>query len=193
MVLLEEFRSKTSRPDALVMDDNPQAMEAGCILPIVKGIRSGSLKRVLIIGNPQQLPPTRLNPRNAAAKNGEVSMMERLEAAGFPVIRLQVQYRMPAVAAPASSIPPHKRKRQLTVTAPPAASPWQPSHPAPHPEPGPSPAPVSVSAPSPAPALGPIVPLLPPGLTRDQILQVFQELEQQAGPEMMKELSRRYW
>jgi senataxin len=82
------------RSDVIIIDDNSQAMEAVCILPIVKGIAAGRLKRVLIIGDPQQLPPTRLSRRNHAASNGEVSMMERLEAAGFPVVRLRVQYRM---------------------------------------------------------------------------------------------------
>jgi hypothetical protein len=172
------FRSKllkkTSRPDALVLDDDFQAMKANYILPIVEDIRSGSLKRVLIIGDP------RLDPRNAAAKDGEVSMMERFEAAGFPVVRLQVQYRMHPVI---SSIPSHKRRKQLAVTAPPAASP-APSH-SPDPSPVAGPAPVSVAASAPAPGLA-------PRLTREQTVQAFRELEQRVDPETMKELCRRY-
>lgn len=83
----------SSRPDAIIMYDDSQAMEASCILPIVKGIETGRLKRVFVIGDPQQRPQPRHNTRNRnlAARNGEVPMLERLEAAGFPVVRPKVQ------------------------------------------------------------------------------------------------------
>lgn len=61
---------------------------------IVHALRGEQLANVLIIGDDMQLPPTLISNVNPAKANGEVSLMERLSAAGWPVIELLEQYRM---------------------------------------------------------------------------------------------------
>ena len=63
-------------PEALIMDEGSQMNEARAVFPIVHALKAGKLQRVLIIGDPDQLPPCRLNPRNPASAAGEVSLME---------------------------------------------------------------------------------------------------------------------
>jgi len=79
---------KSFRPHAIVMDEGWQMGEAKAVSAIVHGLRGQRLRRVLIIGDPAQGPPTLAAPRNAASANGRVSLIERLIAAGVQPVRL---------------------------------------------------------------------------------------------------------
>jgi superfamily I DNA and/or RNA helicase len=74
--------------DLCVIDEAGQSTEPGCWNPI---LRSG---RVVLAGDPFQLPPTVVSPK-AVARGFNVSMLERLMRSRPEVARiLDVQYRM---------------------------------------------------------------------------------------------------
>lgn len=63
-----------------------------CLYPKCEGGCDGGC-RVVLVGDPQQLPATVLS-RQAQLANMERSMFERFQKAGCPVTMLSVQYRM---------------------------------------------------------------------------------------------------
>jgi hypothetical protein len=74
--------------DTILIDEAGQASEAAALQPLVFGA-----KRVVLVGDPQQLPATVLSE---AAREVELerSLFERLQQQGCPVNVLTVQYRM---------------------------------------------------------------------------------------------------
>ncbi|GIZ36634.1 hypothetical protein CKM354_000010400 [Cercospora kikuchii] len=81
------------RPQALLMDESSQMTEARAVHSIVLAAQS-KLDRVLIIGDPKQLPPAIFSLRNIFLEYGNMSLMERLINAGLRPITLVEQYRM---------------------------------------------------------------------------------------------------
>lgn len=81
-------------PEGMIMDEASQSSEARAVFPIVHALSGGRLKRMMLIGDDDQLPPARLAERNLASAAGEVSLMERLMLAGFQPVRLLEQFRM---------------------------------------------------------------------------------------------------
>ncbi len=73
--------------DVVVIDEAGQALEAACWVPILKG------KKVVLAGDPFQLPPT-VKSREAAQKGLSKTMLERLVSNFDRVNLLEVQYRM---------------------------------------------------------------------------------------------------
>jgi senataxin len=74
--------------DAVVVDEACQATETSTLIPLGHNCR-----RLVLLGDPQQLPPTVLSQRAERAGFGR-SLFERLVAAGVPVCFLSTQYRM---------------------------------------------------------------------------------------------------
>lgn len=68
----------------------PQTAEPPCLTCVAK---RGANDRVVLVGDPQQLPATVLSQRGKELLL-ERSLFERLQQAGCPVHMLQVQYRM---------------------------------------------------------------------------------------------------
>jgi predicted ATPase len=81
-------------PHSLIMDEASQFMEANAVYPILHANANGQLRRVLIIGDHHQLPPTVLAERNPFSASGSVSLMERQIHAGTAHIQLRTQFRM---------------------------------------------------------------------------------------------------
>lgn len=81
-------------PNAVIMDEASQLMEARAVSPLVHAMRAGNLCRILLIGDDKQLPPTVLAPRNPFSDYGAISLFERLIRSGYKVITLRKQYRM---------------------------------------------------------------------------------------------------
>jgi senataxin len=74
--------------DTAIIDEAAQATEPSCLIPLRLGCR-----RLVLVGDPRQLPATVLS--NAAAHAGlGRSLFERLERADHEVVMLTVQYRM---------------------------------------------------------------------------------------------------
>ncbi|KAG1653968.1 hypothetical protein FOA52_008664 [Chlamydomonas sp. UWO 241] len=87
---------RAPRFDALVIDEAAQALEPATLIPM-QLLRSGA--RIVLVGDPQQLPPTVLSAGGSAAALSQ-SLFERLQRAGCRVTMLQQQYRMhPAISA----------------------------------------------------------------------------------------------
>ncbi|KAL3156802.1 hypothetical protein ABBQ38_001073 [Trebouxia sp. C0009 RCD-2024] len=72
----------------VLVDEAAQASEIAVLQPLTLGCT-----RVVLVGDPQQLPATVLS-RQAQLANMERSMFERFQSAGCPVTLLSVQYRM---------------------------------------------------------------------------------------------------
>lgn len=81
-------------PAALIMDEASQFLEANAVFPILHALSKGSLCRILLIGDDDQLPPTLMAPRNPFLQTGVVSLFERLIKTGLRPITLREQYRM---------------------------------------------------------------------------------------------------
>ncbi|KAK5731960.1 hypothetical protein LTR17_010912 [Elasticomyces elasticus] len=88
------FLRRHFKKSALLMDEGSQMSEAKAVLPIAHALSGGNLQRVLIIGDNNQLPPTRLAQHNPVGPSCETSLMERLILAGSSYIQLRTQYRM---------------------------------------------------------------------------------------------------
>jgi hypothetical protein len=73
--------------DCVVVDEATQAVEPSTLIPLRHGA-----SRVVLVGDPMQLPPTLLSPDAAAAGYG-CSLFQRLQEAGHPVHLLDTQYR----------------------------------------------------------------------------------------------------
>ncbi|MEW5299031.1 MAG: hypothetical protein WDW36_002086 [Sanguina aurantia] len=78
------------RFDALVIDEAAQALEPAALIPL-QLLRPGA--KILLVGDPLQLPPTVLSRLAETAKLSQ-SMFERLQRAGCPATLLSQQYRM---------------------------------------------------------------------------------------------------
>lgn len=93
-------------PHSLVMDEASQFMEANAVHPILHAdSEGGQLRRVLIIGDHHQLPPTVLAERNPFAASGSVSLMERQILAGTAYVQLRTQFRMhPSISRVVSTV-----------------------------------------------------------------------------------------
>ncbi|PPJ58351.1 hypothetical protein CBER1_04497 [Cercospora berteroae] len=93
---LEELRTQIPRctsPRALLMDESSQMTEARAAHSVVLAAQN-ILDRVLIIGDPNQLPSAIFSLRNIFSEYGKKSLMERLINAGLRPIALAEQYRM---------------------------------------------------------------------------------------------------
>ena len=79
--------------DCLIIDEATQAIEPSTLIALKLCPRV-----VVLIGDPQQLRPTVVMQNRDLRDQYSVSLFERLMNRGFPVIRLQEQYRMhPAI------------------------------------------------------------------------------------------------
>ncbi|WIA30316.1 hypothetical protein OEZ86_000404 [Tetradesmus obliquus] len=80
--------------DVVIIDEAAQAVEPSVMVPLVMGC-----KQVYLVGDPVQLPATVISS-TALEQGYDVSMFKRLQASGYPVNVLDVQYRMhPAISA----------------------------------------------------------------------------------------------
>ena len=82
------------KPHSIIMDEASQFIEARAVFPILKALTGGNLRKIFLVGDHNQLPPTIMAPRNVFAESGKVSLMERLIRAGTPPIQPRTQYRM---------------------------------------------------------------------------------------------------
>lgn len=71
--------------EVVIVDEATQATEPSTMIPLELGC-----KKCILVGDPQQLPPT----VHSGSRQLELSLFERLMDAGHPVKMLQVQYRM---------------------------------------------------------------------------------------------------
>ncbi|OKL58367.1 hypothetical protein UA08_06227 [Talaromyces atroroseus] len=78
-------------PDYVVCDDSSQCLEGDHMIAMTKP----SVKVVVLIGDPQQLPSTLIseNKENLGIKYVKRSLMERLREAGYPCTMLSTNYR----------------------------------------------------------------------------------------------------
>lgn len=74
--------------DICIVDEAAQTTEPSTLIPLRYGCR-----RLVLVGDPRQLPATVLSPP-AEAAGLAVSLFERLERAGHEVVMLTVQHRM---------------------------------------------------------------------------------------------------
>lgn len=74
----------------MVIDEAGQAVELSCLIPLMY-----SCKRLILIGDPKQLPATVFSPVCLKCHYDQ-SLFERLMRSEFPVNMLRVQYRMHA-------------------------------------------------------------------------------------------------
>lgn len=82
--------------DVLIIDEAAQCLEplAWALFPFAK--------KIILAGDPFQLPPTILS-KSASALGLNVSALERFLSAGYPIYFLPIQYRMPKNIADFSS------------------------------------------------------------------------------------------
>ena len=76
--------------ETAVFDEAAQAGELATLVPLQHGAR-----RVVLVGDPQQLPATVLS-QEAKQRGLGRSLFERLQCAGHPVTMLRTQFRMHA-------------------------------------------------------------------------------------------------
>lgn len=74
--------------DTTIIDEAAQTTEPSCLIPLRLGCR-----RLVLVGDPRQLPATVLSKPAARAGLGR-SLFERLERADHEVVMLTIQYRM---------------------------------------------------------------------------------------------------
>ncbi|TKA80244.1 hypothetical protein B0A49_01434 [Cryomyces minteri] len=85
--------SLTVPPVSLIIGENSGMIEAEAVFLILKA-QTSRFSRLLLIGDPQQLPPVVEASRQPFANQGSLSLMERLTLSGVHAIRLREQYRM---------------------------------------------------------------------------------------------------
>ncbi|KAF8026353.1 hypothetical protein BT93_F2981 [Corymbia citriodora subsp. variegata] len=74
--------------DVVIVDEAAQAVEPATLVPLANGC-----KQVFLVGDPVQLPATVISP--IANKFGYgMSLFQRFQKAGYPVLMLKEQYRM---------------------------------------------------------------------------------------------------
>lgn len=89
----------------VLSDEGSQIGEVTAISPILRAAAQGGLRRIVIIGDPDQLPPIVKNGDNPSREQGNISLMEGLMKTGAIPLRLREQYRMHhTIAAPISDI-----------------------------------------------------------------------------------------
>ncbi|GAB2275183.1 hypothetical protein Dimus_009945 [Dionaea muscipula] len=74
--------------DVVVIDEAAQAVESSTLVPLINGC-----KQVFLVGDPVQLPATVISSK-AKDKRYGMSLFERFQRAGYPVVMLDTQYRM---------------------------------------------------------------------------------------------------
>ncbi|KAK6589089.1 hypothetical protein RS030_233544 [Cryptosporidium xiaoi] len=74
--------------DTVIIDEASQGVELSTLIPLRLGC-----KRLILVGDPKQLPATVLS-RKAIEHKYDISLFQRLQMSGFPVVMLGVQYRM---------------------------------------------------------------------------------------------------
>lgn len=87
-------RINAPAPHGLVMDDSSRCMEADAVAMIVHAKSQEQLRRVLIIGDQNQLHPPLRAGRNPFSSTGRISLMERQILAGTSYLQLRTQFRM---------------------------------------------------------------------------------------------------
>lgn len=75
-------------PSGLIMDNSSQIDEASAASAIIHALNGGKLKRILLIGDHHQEPPT-VATRNPFGRNSRLSLLKRLVLAGTPHVQLQ--------------------------------------------------------------------------------------------------------
>jgi superfamily I DNA and/or RNA helicase len=78
----------------MVMDEASQFQEATAVGAIAHAVKQGKLRRILLIGDDYQLPPTVMSKRNPFRETAKVSLFQRLIEAGLQPLILDTQYRM---------------------------------------------------------------------------------------------------
>jgi predicted DNA helicase len=79
--------------EIVIIDEAAQAVELSALIPL-----KYNAKRVILVGDPQQLPPTVLS-RVAQDLKYETSLFQRIQEAGHKTYMLKTQYRMnPAIS-----------------------------------------------------------------------------------------------
>ncbi len=88
----QQFQEHIAREDVLfdtaIIDEAAQTTEPSTLIPLKFGCR-----RLVLVGDPRQLPATVLSRRADRAGLGQ-SLFERLERANHEVVMLTIQYRM---------------------------------------------------------------------------------------------------
>lgn len=74
--------------DAVIIDEAAQAAEPSALIPY-----KFNPKSIILVGDPCQLPATIISNAAKGANLGQ-SLFQRLHNAGFPILPLEVQYRM---------------------------------------------------------------------------------------------------
>eukprot|EP01025_Chloroclados_australasicus_P044132 TRINITY_DN4759_c0_g1_i10.p1 TRINITY_DN4759_c0_g1~~TRINITY_DN4759_c0_g1_i10.p1 ORF type:complete len:789 (+),score=106.44 TRINITY_DN4759_c0_g1_i10:122-2488(+) len=88
------FARLTKKFDIVIIDEAAQAVEPSILVPLVLGC-----KKVILVGDPVQLPATVISAR-AAQYGYDQSLFKRLYVLGFPSQMLRIQYRMhPAISS----------------------------------------------------------------------------------------------
>lgn len=87
---LRDLLPADHRFDVVIMDEAAQALEPAALVAVGMVSAEG---QVVLVGDPQQLPPTVLS-RSAVARHLSQSLFERLQKVGYPVAMLTEQYRM---------------------------------------------------------------------------------------------------
>ncbi|KAK8152634.1 hypothetical protein IWX90DRAFT_490668 [Phyllosticta citrichinensis] len=76
--------AKSFQPQGVIIFEASQLNETLALGAVLRALNGGKLKRMLLIGDRQQLPPTAKSPQNTFAANSELSLLERLILAGTP-------------------------------------------------------------------------------------------------------------
>ncbi|KAH8584831.1 sen1p NAM7 like superfamily I RNA helicase [Cryptosporidium sp. chipmunk genotype I] len=80
--------------DTVIIDEASQGVELSTLIPLKLGC-----KRLILVGDPKQLPATVLS-RRAIERKYDISLFQRLQMSGQHVVMLSVQYRMhPQISA----------------------------------------------------------------------------------------------
>lgn len=87
-IFLDHIMRDNLRFETTLIDEAAQATEVATLIPL----RYGCI-RLVLVGDPRQLPATVLS-QEAERRGLGVSLFERLEKAGHPLVMLTVQYRM---------------------------------------------------------------------------------------------------
>ena len=74
--------------DTVIVDEAAQAIELSTLIPL-----KYSCKRLILIGDPNQLPAT-IFSKTCTKLSYDRSLFERLQINGYPVLLLNTQYRM---------------------------------------------------------------------------------------------------
>lgn len=85
----EDF--KMFQPDFVICDESGQCLEGDHMIAMTRS----TVKAVVLIGDPEQLPPTLIseNSGNPEAKYVKRSLLERLQRSGYPCSILKTNYR----------------------------------------------------------------------------------------------------